>query len=258
MRPLEHQRGLDGVAGPAVGDPLGREQPGRASIGSTGAAASTSAAMLRRPRSGGHTPPVTGDLVSSRSNVSVHSDWDHMEGRAMFVRDDFTGKTHLQMQRVAQAARTRKDSVSYGAHLSSTALTSATSAAESAPGTPEKSHTLDAMLAGERPGALTAGDGVHSISGEVGGAQLGSGGPLNRPAAMARRSSATSAHDHSPSNSERLLAHEALMVPQQRQRPPLPPGVTPDGATDVDEESQRTPPITPLQVCRLVSCRFVS
>eukprot|EP00892_Ulva_mutabilis_P000314 jgi/Ulvmu1/10283/UM060_0085.1 len=243
MRPLEHQRGLDGLAGASPSEMYGRDATGRASIGSTGtgAAASSSAAMLRRPRSGGQTPPVTGDLVSSRSNVSVYSDWDHMEGRAMFVKDDFTGKTHLQMNRVAQAARARKDTVSHGAHLSSTALTSATSAAESAPGTPENSHTIDAML-GERADALTAGDGVQSISGEVAGALLDLGVHSvhsGRAVVTARRPSLNSANDHSPSNSERLLAHEALMVPhQQRPRPPLPPGAANDAGQDVDEESQ--------------------
>ena len=243
MRPLEHHRGLDGLTRPSPGELYGRDPTGRASIGSTGAAASTSAAMLRRPRSGGQTPPVTGDLVSSRSNVSVYSDWDHMEGRATFVKDDYTGKTHLQMQRVAQAARVRKDAMSHGAHLSSTALTSATSAAESVPGTPENSHTIDAMLGGVD--ALAAGDGVQSISGEVAGAPFDTGLHSGRAAAK-RRSSVASAPDHSPSNSERLLAHEALMVPQQqRQRPPLPPGATNDAAQDVDEESQRACPHPP-------------
>lgn len=43
----------------------------------------------------GSTPPGTGEIVSSRSNVSMHSDWDAFEAGAMLHQDQATGKMHF-------------------------------------------------------------------------------------------------------------------------------------------------------------------
>lgn len=123
--------------------------------------------------------PVTGDLVSSRSNVSMVSDWDQCE----MVKDQSTGKTrfNVQMMRSGRGGGVKGlphsshslsqgragDGMSHGHHLSSAALTSTTSGIDSNPGTPLVSQTLDADMAAEQapmpPGSAGGTPGGSSI-----------------------------------------------------------------------------------------------
>lgn len=209
--------------------------------------------------SGIMTPPVTGDLVSSRSNVSMVSDWDQYE----MVKDEQTGKTRFNVQmpnfggRVGgmKASHSRSHSqgrgggegLSHGHHLSSAALTSTTSGIDSNPGTPLASQTLDAAMAGELltpmpPGSAST-PGVSSI--------LSTGG-----AAVAATAAAVAAEGTSPSPTPSgfgeggVGAHsevlQAQMLLAERgtgqgstdgQRSTLEDGHT---AADVDEEAAST------------------
>lgn len=210
--------------------------------------------------SGIMTPPATGDLVSSRSNVSMVSDWDEYG----MVKDEATGKTRFNVQMLNFGGRGGMkgvphsshslsqgrggDGLSHGHQLSSAALTSTTSGIDSNPGTPLASQTLDAQLAGEQPAVpmppgSASTPGVSSIlstgGAAVAAAAAGTGiSPSPTPSGFEDGGAAGS-------HSEALLADSGTDGKQST----LEDG---HGNVDVDEEAASTPPhiVPPLRPAR--------
>jgi hypothetical protein len=166
--------------------------------GSSRSPESTGGSAVRggRPRSV-LTPPGTGDIVSSRSNVSLLSDWDAFEAGGAFTQDPLTGQTHFQHLRthmrrmktvgtrssnapsLSQEGHTRDPSIdpsAVSAAGSGTVMVKALSftsssmlgdrdGAGSASVAPRAASTMDQLLL--EGSKLVDGEGVQSVSGEV-------------------------------------------------------------------------------------------
>ena len=216
--------------------------------------------------SGTMTPPAGGDLVSSRSNVSMVSDWDQYE----MVKDEATGKTRFNVQMLNFGGRgggmkglphsshslsqgRGGDGMSHGHQLSSAALTSTTSGIDSNPGTPLASQTLDAQLAGEQvhaapmpPGSAST-PGVSSIL-STGGAAVAASAAAMAGTGITPSPTPSGFEDGGAagSHSEALQAQMLADNSTDGQRSTLEDA---HGAVDVDEEaaSAHQHMVSPLQ-----------
>lgn len=104
------------------------------------------------------TPPGTGDLVSSKSNVSVFSDWDAYEGGGGLVHDPVTGRTLFQ--HVPRAARHAPISGTTSGNVSGNNTGNVSAQSSVDPGMPSSRGIIGALDSSAAPAPPQAGSGA--------------------------------------------------------------------------------------------------